>query len=706
MPKSFEEISRYASNSGGRPDANLANDALHLGGIAAEEYATKSWVKTYHERMELALREYLNTQDQSILSQAKAYTDAAIRGQDFSSFAKITDVQALNQNLTSKINQVDTNQKNYTDGKINQVVQDTNANFEEVNSAISGLNTNVNKLFQSVSSGKAKVAEAITDKGVSTSADASFDEMANNIRSIESGGSIPPGYVNTSDATATASDILNGKTAYVNGQKVYGKFVYSGNSGGGQYNPDNPFPENAEVELVYANTNSTLEQKVMFNNIDSSEITTISGDKNVLIRYNEDTQKLETYYRSNNGYVKVQNQYGESKTPDFSLSELGIEQDTIDNYKLVNMACSKMNTNGNISGYECKIALNFVIKSSGTSPLEIVYVFTMSTNVTDGIKIGLQNEDYSAGVEGNIEQYTTYKRWKISWITGTSSISYLQQSAVDWSPYSERLKVIRRTGSGSDDYTIEIYELNSFAGAEDGYGYTIKKDNYSGIYSGNNFTFLNVDRIGCIYSSSSGESRVIIYDENFNKVNEVYEINDEDIRNYMITPDAQYICHSTGIYHLTVDYNTGNLILGTKICDNNLSGYSTLSYSINFSLNQEFFAFNRWLTGGIKVIQIYKFDISNTTSPFTLIVEKEISSFSKNISGDSWICFDDLNNLTLIDSNSNTKKLIGIKYNGDMYYKDFNITNKLTATQQDVVSGKTFIGMLGTAQTGTMEVQS
>ena len=90
----------------------------------------------------------------------------------------------------------------------------------------------------------------------------------------------------------------------------------------------------------------------------------------------------------------------------------------------------------------------------------------------------------------------------------------------------------------------------------------------------------------------------------------------------------------------------------------------------------------------------------------TLIVEKEISSFSKNISGDSWICFDDLNNLTLIDSNSNTKKLIGIKYNGDMYYKDFNITNKLTATQQDVVSGKTFIGMLGTAQTGTMEVQS
>ena len=40
--------------------------------------------------------------------------------------------------------------------------------------------------FQSVSDGKALVASAITDKGVQTASDATFQTMANNIRNIES----------------------------------------------------------------------------------------------------------------------------------------------------------------------------------------------------------------------------------------------------------------------------------------------------------------------------------------------------------------------------------------------------------------------------------------------------------------------------------------------------------------------------------------
>ena len=45
----------------------------------------------------------------------------------------------------------------------------------------------LNEVFQSVSDGKSKVAAAITDKGVNTAADATFDIMAENIKNIEGG---------------------------------------------------------------------------------------------------------------------------------------------------------------------------------------------------------------------------------------------------------------------------------------------------------------------------------------------------------------------------------------------------------------------------------------------------------------------------------------------------------------------------------------
>ena len=47
-----------------------------------------------------------------------------------------------------------------------------------------GIYTAINELKTSVSNGKSAVASAITDKGVSTSATASFNTMANNIRKI------------------------------------------------------------------------------------------------------------------------------------------------------------------------------------------------------------------------------------------------------------------------------------------------------------------------------------------------------------------------------------------------------------------------------------------------------------------------------------------------------------------------------------------
>lgn len=221
MPKSYEEISKANANSSGKTDANIANDALHLGGIPAEEYATKKYVQDYHDNKEKALKQYIDAQDVAKLNEAKEYANSLVRNQDFSNFAKDTDIQALDTKLSKKIQDCSTNCANNLKTSIDAVVNDVNSNFTDVNTAITNLNKNQNNLFQSVSDGKKKIAEAITDKGVTTSATASYNTMASNIRSIVT-NNIPDGYVYTGDATASESDIKLGKTAYANGNKIYG----------------------------------------------------------------------------------------------------------------------------------------------------------------------------------------------------------------------------------------------------------------------------------------------------------------------------------------------------------------------------------------------------------------------------------------------------------------------------------------------------
>ena len=231
MTKSFEEISKAIASQSGRPDANLANDSNHLGGIEAGDYATKAWVQEYHGNKESDLKQYVDQHDKDTLNAAKEYTNAMIRNQDFSNFAELDDLNALNTNLTNKINTDIANQKAYTDQKTQAIVDDVNTNFADVEDAINALNDNVSDLFQSVSDGKELIAEAITDKGVTTSANDSFSTMSSNIKNINTNQGmivIPEGYMDTSDATATSDKILQGFTAYANGNKIHGTYVPSG----------------------------------------------------------------------------------------------------------------------------------------------------------------------------------------------------------------------------------------------------------------------------------------------------------------------------------------------------------------------------------------------------------------------------------------------------------------------------------------------
>lgn len=215
MARPSEEISRYRASSNGKTDANLANDANHLGGVPAEEYATKKYVQDYHDKKERALKEYIDEQDEKGLERAKAFVETEILGQDFSDFLKTADRLALE----SKIKECGTSCETKLNG-LKSALESKDADLEkQVNDLYQGMNGHsneltqlqgdMNELFQSVSNGKKKVAAAITDKGVLTAGDASYDTMASHIRQIDTSGGM-----DLSEATAMSSDIRKGKLAY------------------------------------------------------------------------------------------------------------------------------------------------------------------------------------------------------------------------------------------------------------------------------------------------------------------------------------------------------------------------------------------------------------------------------------------------------------------------------------------------------------
>lgn len=121
-----------------------------------------------------------------------------------------TEIKEYTQNV---INTSDEEMRNH----IQNTVDTSDFNMQEyIQNAVNGINENLEQVFMYVSSGKKELASALTDKGIDTDANAKFQLMATNVRKIGE----------RSDVTAGA--LLEGFTAYVGNGYITGNMKNQG----------------------------------------------------------------------------------------------------------------------------------------------------------------------------------------------------------------------------------------------------------------------------------------------------------------------------------------------------------------------------------------------------------------------------------------------------------------------------------------------
>ena len=697
MARISEQISKANTSSQGKTDSNLANDSLNLGGIAAEDYATKKYVQEYHDNKEKKLREDMIDSDAATLEKAKEYTNSQIRNQDFSDFAKLIDVQAVDKKLSEEITEGLNEQKNYTDEKAQAIVDDVNANFSEVEGAIGTLNGTVEELFTSVSNGKSEIAEAITDKGVPTSADDSFSTMASNISQIQSGGGgggevvVPPGYYDTSDATATPFDLLQGKSAYSSNGKIDGLLKIDESTGEPSY-------DIGAVEKVYSSDANTLNLEklpVSFNTfLNSFTYYTDPAGKyyywyklevysKTLEITNLDTNEKKQFNVIDDLKVKcfTQGSVSETTTEGVTISDINITKSGENSYLAI-LAYLKGDA-ATSPEYEAEYTLILVPFSSNANHID---QFTFDTD---------NNKYYNLNYLSNRTRIITDLNRRLKKPITISEDKTKLAISLRYSKSSATIMLFNVSSA-----TLEVNKVSeiNISNAYDIQSMLIYSSVNKKIILGQNCIFLEKNNGTIVqYNLSSKESNT--------KMSSISAT--EDGTHYVEMCQIGTVTYlSYG--NLSINYETGT-IQQTKIGRVELP---TLSYPVGTntqSNNRIYFMGNskilllQYSTQNYLTINMaYKVDFESETV-FEPILETDTSIlyFSQITvyAGTNCLLFGNYGRLMMKSDYTN---VIALKYNGEYYYK--RTSGNLSATTGDVKSGKTFVGYSGEIETGTLEV--
>ncbi len=749
MARASEEISKYTSNSGGKTDSNLANDSLHLGGIAADEYATKKYVQEYVERIRLALKEYLDTQDLSMLQQAKAYTDLMINSQDFSNFAKLTDLQALNVNLTNIINTGLTNQQNYTDTQIEAVVSDVNANFDDVGQSITNLNNITQQLFQSVSSGKSKIAGAITDKGVSTSASDTFDTMATNIRNIQTGGGgggdYDENFVNTGDATATANDILLGKTAYAKGQKIYGTLIAQPEEGYPTYGTDTSGATATEADIAYGKTAYARGQLLVgtMENDDVEEIHGISADNlnyHLLNNMEKDPLTNEKISTIKKGFSKDLKYCVRATYLNNDSNTKYIESYPIGENGLYVCATTNMQEQTTYKKYrytfeELGLDNSWRVQSIGFSaggvhsdPKKCYLYIVISYSTTD------------TETSNNITHYKLYVYTYHLRENGVIGREYERESILELNDeFYSYTPGDHFIWSGCDIITSNLTTNRFFLFFTPAYLGGSSVDFFPGKIYNNILVFEDRQQMsGVEHEGASGTDLIMTPDDQYiynqylySRKKVVVKIDPE--HNYQVKFKKIETAQNSRTYNAQNKYfveanvsSTGTISIVSYDDYGNKTTHKTVSFSDITNLYIEaifeygdllivFYINNQTLKLKTYKVNLYSLpDGAEITADSTLDLNLTTSSsyvttaFYINYDYDynTFVCslsYEELTQFRRIDFIVDTNNIVGIRYKNKLFYNTNSL--QLSAGQPDVKTGKTFIGYNGIPETGTMEVE-